>query len=56
MPSALNRGDIVSIPLQGDARYDIGYILNVERNISDMMQKFIDSMESVLKNIEGAKQ
>ena len=55
MPSALNRGDIVSIPLQGDARYDIGYILNVERNISDMMQKFIDRMESVLKNIEGAK-
>lgn len=51
MPSALNRGDIVSIPLQSDACYDIGYILNVERNISDMMQKFIDRMESVLKNL-----
>ena len=51
MPSALNRGDIVSVPLQSDARYDIGYILNVERNVSPMMQKFIDRMESVLKNI-----
>ena len=51
MPSALNRGDIVSIPLQSNARYHIGYILNVERNISDMMQNFIQRMESVLKNI-----
>ena len=51
MPSALNRGDIVSVPLDSTAEYFIGYILNTERKISHMMQKFIDHLELVLKNI-----
>ena len=51
MPSALNRGDIVSVPLDSPANYYIGYILNEERKISDMMQKFIDRLESAFKNM-----
>lgn len=51
MPSALNRGDIVSIPLDSSDRYDIGYILNAERRLSAMMEKFIDRLETVLKNL-----
>ena len=51
MPSALNRGDIISIPLDSTALYYIGYILNGERKISEMMQKFIDRFEAVLKNV-----
>ncbi len=45
MPSKLNRKDIVSIPLQSDEFYIIGYILNEERKISDVLQKFIDLLE-----------
>ena len=51
MPSALNRGDIVSIPLDSTACYYIGYILNEERKVSSMMKKFIDRLESTFKNI-----
>ena len=51
MPSALNRGDIVSIPLESPARYFIGYILNEERKVSPMMRRFIERFESALKNI-----
>lgn len=51
MPSALNKGDIVSVPLDSDTSYHIGYILNEERNISEMTQSFIDRMTDTLKNI-----
>lgn len=51
MPSALNRGDIVSVPLNSSAYYYIGYILNEERKVSDMTQKFIDRLESAFKNV-----
>lgn len=51
MPSALNRGDIVSIPLDSPERYYIGYILNGERNVSGMMQRFINRLEAAFKNV-----
>lgn len=51
MPSALNRGDIVSIPMDSNARYFIGYILNTERRLSEMMESFISRLEAVLKNV-----
>ena len=51
MPSALNRGDIVSIPLDSPACYYIGYILNEERKVSGMTKNFIDRLESVFKNV-----
>ena len=51
MPSALNRGDIVSIPMDSTAKYYIGYILNTERKTSQMVQAFIRRLETTLKNV-----
>jgi len=51
MPSALNKGDIVSIPLNCDDRYIIGYILNDSRRLSEMVNTFIESLESSVKTI-----
>lgn len=50
MPSALNKGDIVSIPFESNEFYIIGYLLNEERKISDITQKFINIVEKTLKN------
>ncbi len=41
MPSQLNDGKIVAIPLQSDKKYSIGYILNKERRINPLTQRFI---------------
>ena len=51
MPSALNKGDIVSIPLESKAFYQIGYILNKERKTSEMTQRFISHLQAALQNI-----
>lgn len=50
MPSALNKGDIVSIPFESDGFYIIGYILNNERKVSPVAEDFIALMEKTLKN------
>ena len=49
MPSALNDGDIVSIPLDSHEAYQIGYILNDERKISPLTQDFIFRLQGALK-------
>ena len=41
MPSALNNGNIVSIPLVSDEFYMIGYILRKDGKLSDMAEEFI---------------
>jgi len=51
MPSALNGGDIVSIPLDTEERYHIGYILNEERKISPMTEDFISRLTGALKEL-----
>ena len=51
MPSALNGGDIVSIPLDTQEQYHIGYILNEERKISPMTQAFIQRLKGALKEL-----
>ena len=51
MPSALNGGDIVSIPLDTQERYHIGYILNEERKTSPMTQDFISRLMGALKEL-----
>ena len=53
MPSALNRGDIVSVPLESEEYYIIGYLLNENRKISPVAQKFIDLLETTVKNYDG---
>lgn len=56
MPSALNEGkQIVSIPLESDEHYIIGYILNGEisgeRSISNSTRRFIELLIENTKNI-----
>ncbi len=56
MPSALNKGDIISVPFENQGYYIIGYLLNTERKISDIMKKFISLMEVTLKKLyKGGK-
>ena len=42
MPSALNDGKIVCIPLKSDAYYGIGYILREDRRVSPLTKQLID--------------
>ena len=52
MPSALNSGDIVSIPLESDEHYIIGYLLNNERKISDTTENFIEYLNNAIKTYQ----
>lgn len=47
MPSNLNEGKIVSIPLESEDYYNIGYILNSDRKISDMTKCFIKMLNEM---------
>jgi len=51
MPSALNRGDIVGIPLKSDDFYIIGYILNTARKLTDETKQFIELLVENTKNM-----
>ncbi len=51
MPSTLNDGDIVSIPLECEEFYIIGYILNDSRKLSEMTTRFIQKLEGSIKDI-----
>ncbi len=51
MPSALNRGDIVGIPLKSNDFYIIGYILNTARKLTEETQRFINLLVESTKNI-----
>lgn len=51
MPSALNGGDIISIPLDTEESYHIGYVLNEERKISPMTQDFIARLQGAFKEL-----
>lgn len=44
MPSSLNYGDIISIPLETEDFYHIGYILNSAKVVSTQAQRFIELM------------
>lgn len=51
MPSALNNGDIVSIPFDSEKSYIIGYLLNENRKVSATTQSFIDLLKKSIKTI-----
>ena len=51
MPSALNKGDIVSVPLNCDNSYIIGYILNDCRKTTEMTDKFINKLRESMRII-----
>lgn len=44
MPSQLNDGRIISIPLESEDYYTIGYILRTDRNISELTKEFIEKL------------
>lgn len=56
MPSTLNDGDIVSIPLECEDSYIIGYILNDSRKLSEMTARFIKKLEGSIKDITTEKE
>ncbi|MBQ9967949.1 MAG: LysR family transcriptional regulator [Oscillospiraceae bacterium] len=47
MPSALNKGDIVSVPFESEDSYIIGYLLNDERKVSQAALSFIQQLENI---------
>ena len=49
MPSQLNEGRIVSIPLESEDFYTIGYILRTDRNISELTKEFIKMLNITAK-------
>ncbi len=51
MPSALNRGDIVSVPFESEEHYVIGYILSEGRKSSELTNEFITLLEKSLKEM-----
>lgn len=50
MPSQLNEGRIISVPLESEDYYTIGYILRTDRNISELTKKFIDKLNLIAKD------
>lgn len=47
MPSALNDGKIVSVPIESDTYYIIGYILHEDRKRSELADRFIKILKEV---------
>lgn len=54
MPSTLNEGKIISIPLESDSYYNIGYILHADRNSSDLTADFINMLEELAVQVPKA--
>ena len=54
MPSALNEGKIISVPLESSSYYNIGYILQTDRKCSDLTTHFIDMLEELVEQIPKA--
>lgn len=44
MPSALNEGKIISVPLESNCRYSVGYITRDDRKPSPILKKFISEI------------
>jgi hypothetical protein len=46
MPSLLNDGRIISVPLENDDHYMIGYIMRNDRKASQITELFIDLLKT----------
>ncbi len=49
MPSTLNEGKIISIPLESNSYYNIGYILHTDRKCSNLTTYFIEMLEELVE-------
>ena len=47
MPSTLNEGKIISIPLESKSYYNIGYILHTDRKCSELAEYFIKMIKEL---------
>ena len=54
MPSTLNEGKIVSIPLESNSYYNIGYILHTDRKCSALAECFIKMLEELVEQVPKA--
>lgn len=52
MPSALNEGKIVSVPLESRSRYNVGYITRNDRKPTPILEKFISAILQFAKSIK----
>ena len=50
MPSQLNEGRIISIPLESEDYYTIGYVLRTDRNLSELTKEFIKMLKLTAKD------
>jgi len=53
MPSQLNEGRIISIPLESEDYYTIGYILRTDRRVSELTNEFIEMLNFMAKEYTG---
>lgn len=53
MPSQLNDGRIVSIPLESEDYYTIGYIVRTDRNVSELTKEFAEMLNIMAKDYTG---
>ena len=52
MPSTLNDGKIISIPLKVNSYYNIGYILQSERKPSELTLKFVEMLKELAEEFK----
>ncbi len=52
MPSRLNEGKIVAVPLQTNETYSIGYIIQEERRKNELTERFIELLLAFAKEVE----
>lgn len=53
MPSALNEGKIISVPLESTSQYSVGYITRDDRKITPVLEKFITVIMQFGKSIKS---
>lgn len=52
MPSLLNEGRIVSIPLSSDDYYSIGYLTRGDKTLSPLAKEFIDRLHKTVEQLQ----
>ena len=52
MPSALNEGKIVSVPLQSNEEYSVGYITRDDRRSAPLLEKFISAIKEFADSLD----
>ena len=50
MPSVLNKGNVISVPLESEDFYNLGYIMRTDRNKSSLSKRFIELLEEISKS------